>query len=160
MTSKQLLPAFVLLALFLTSFGSAETARAQAAPGITFGIGGQIGEPDGVSFKFYEQPDIAWDILLAFELEGGDTVFLNVHRAWERPLADTPLRYYYGPGAFIGTTGGPDEDDELLLGISFTLGLNYFIERFEIFANLTPRLLVIPATDGEFGGGVGLRYYF
>ncbi len=132
------------------------------APDATFGVGGQIGDPSGVSLKFYEQPGIAWDLLLAFDLSSdSDFVFFNAHRVWERPIEGTPLRYYYGPGGFVGFDDGPgDDDDDVVLGGSFTLGLTLFIERVEIFANLTPRLRLLPATDGGFGGGLGLRYYF
>jgi hypothetical protein len=38
--------------------------------------------------------------------------------------------------------------------------LNVIIERFEIYAQITPRISVVPDTEGDVGGGVGLRYYF
>jgi hypothetical protein len=47
-----------------------------------------------------------------------------------------------------------------VIGISGQFGLNFFVEQFEVFLQLTPRLHVLPATDGDVGGGVGLRYYF
>jgi len=47
-----------------------------------------------------------------------------------------------------------------VLGISVTAGLNIFAGQFEFYAQLTPRLDVIPSTSGRFGGGVGVRYYF
>lgn len=158
MNTPRLTTALAVLTLLFT-FGSTQPMYAQPVPGIQIGLGGQIGDPSGLSFKFYEQPGLAWDFLLAFDLEG-DYVFFNAHRVWEQPFPDTPLRYFYGPGALIGSAGPPDGDNELLLGISFTIGLNYFIKRFEIYGNLTPRLAIIPATEGAFGGGVGLRYYF
>ncbi len=151
------------LALLLLPL-SAGPARAQA-PGLTFGVGGQIGDPSGLSFKFYERPDLSYDFLLAFDLND-DFTFLNAHRTWERVLSDSPVRLHYGPGLFVGFVdrGGDDDDDlgddEALFGISFKVGLNVFIDRFEVFLNLTPRLLVLPETDGALGAGVGLHYYF
>lgn len=156
MTTRRLLAALALSIGLLG--GMAEHACAQPTPGIRLGLGGQLGEPSGLSLKFYQQPGLAWDFLLAFDLND-DFVFLNVHRVWERPIQTTPLRYYYGFGGFIGLREHPD-DEEAVFGVSFTIGLNYFIERFEIFANLTPRLAIVPGTDGELGGGLGLRYYF
>ena len=46
------------------------------------------------------------------------------------------------------------------MGISGTIGLSYLIERFEIYLRLTPRLALIEATDADFGGGLGFRYFF
>jgi len=50
--------------------------------------------------------------------------------------------------------------NELALGLSASVGINYFVERFEVFLQLTPRLNLIPRTNADLGGGVGLRYYF
>ncbi len=148
------------LLFLLTGAFAALPAQAQE-PGTTIGLGGQIGDPSGVSFKFYEQPDRSYDFLLALDLND-DFFFLNAHRLAERPLGtEAPLRYYYGPGVILGLDGDDEDDDnDVVLGVSVTLGANLFIERFEVFLNLTPRLRVLPATDGALGGGGGLRYYF
>ena len=124
------------------------------------GLGGQIGEPSGVTLKLYEHPGFAYEFLAAWDLD--DFFFLNAHVLFERPIPDSPLRYYLGPGVLIGfEENQPDRDeDELVIGISGQFGVNFFVERFEVFLHLTPRLSVIPETDGEIGGGIGLRYYF
>lgn len=156
---RTLLATGVLLLFFLV--GGTHPASAQTlgpAPDATFGLGGQIGDPSGVSFKFYERPDLAWDFLLAFDLND-DFVFLNGNRVWEQPIQDSPLRYYYGFGAFLGAESRAGDDD-VIFGGSFTVGFTLFIERFEVFLNLTPRLRVLPGTRGDLGGGGGLRYYF
>lgn len=121
------------------------------------GLGGQIGEPSGLTLKVYQRPGFAYDFLAAWDLE--DFFFLNVHGLYERPLQDSPLRYYFGPGVLLGIQDRED-DDEVTAGISFALGLNFFIEQFEVYLQVTPRLEVIPETKGDFGGGVGLRFYF
>ena len=68
------------------------------------------------------------------------------------------MNYYLGPGAFVIIK--ERRDDDILLGISGNFGINFFIERFEVFLQITPRLSVVPDTDGDVCGGVGLRYYF
>lgn len=133
-----------------------EAANAQSRRG-DVGLGGQVGEPSGLTLKAYQRPGFAYDFLAAWDLD--NFFFLNVHGLYERPLQDSPLRYYYGPGVLLGVRDGRDGDD-LTLGLSASFGLNFFIEQFEVYLQLTPRLHLVPETDGAIGGGVGLRYYF
>ena len=136
---------------------SAADAQAQQRRG-NVGLGGQVGEPSGLTLKLYRNPGFAYDFLAAWDLD--DFFYLNVHGLYEKPLQDSPLRYYLGPGAVLGVRDRPRRDDEVVLGVSATGGLNFFIEQFEVFLQLTPRLYVVPGTEWDLGGGVGLRYYF
>ena len=147
-----------LVVLSLTSLFLAVVPAAGQAGNV--GLGGQIGDPSGVTLKLYEHPGFAYEFLAAWDLD--DFFFLNAHVLFERSIPDSPLRYYLGPGVLIGfreTEPGRDEDD-VVIGISGQFGVNFFVERFEVFLHLTPRLSVIPETDGDIGGGIGLRYYF
>ncbi len=135
----------------------AGTAVAQGPAG-SVGVGGQLGEPSGLTVKLYQQPGFAYEILAAWDL--GDFFFVNGHALYERAIPDTPLRYYLGPGVLAGVREGHAEDGDFVVGISGEFGVNYFVERYEVFLHLTPRLGVIPDTQGDVGGGVGLRYYF
>lgn len=131
---------------------------AQTRPG-TVGLGAQLGDPSGITLKLYQRNDFAYDFLAAWDLD--DFFFLNGHALYERPIPDSPLHYYFGPGIVIGIEDrGRDRDTELIIGISGQVGLNFFVERFEVFLQLTPRLNIIPDTRGDLGGGIGLRYYF
>lgn len=147
----------LLIALFALVCIAAIPATAQTnTPAGTVGLGGQVGSPSGITLKWYDRPGFAYDVLAAWDLD--DFLFLNVHGLFERPIPDSPLNYYFGPGAYIGIEEG--RDDDIVLGISGNFGLNFFAAPFEVFLQLTPRLNLIPDTDGDFGGGVGLRYYF
>lgn len=130
------------------------------SPAGRVGLGGQIGDPSGITLKVYQRPGFAYDLLAAWDLD--QFFFLNAHALYETPIPDSPLRYYLGPGILIGFRDDhPFRDqDEVVVGISGQFGLNFFVEQFEVFLQLTPRLHVIPDTDGDIGGGVGLRYYF
>lgn len=147
------------LAAVLTTFAwglGPQTAEAQRVPG-NVGIGFQIGDPSGVTLQFYN-PEPSWDFLAAWDWD--DFFLLNVHALYERPLGNRPDLYvFYGPGAFLGFVERAG-DDEISIGISGTVGIGYLIEQFEIFGQLTPRLSLVPSTDGHFGGGIGARYYF
>lgn len=118
-------------------------------------MGGQIGDPSGLTLKIYHPNSLSYDFLAAWDLSD-DFFFLNVHGLYERPLGTTAgAQYFFGPGAYIGA-----RNDNLVLGISGTIGASFLIERFEFYGQLTPRLRVVPDTDGDLGGGIGVRYYF
>ena len=145
--------------LFLLAVPAFTSARAQSPAG-DLGLGGQIGDPSGITLKIYQRPGFAYEFLAAWDLD--DFFFLNGHALFERPIPDSPLRYYLGPGIVVGVEedDGPGGGNDLVLGISGQFGVNFFVERFEVFLHLTPRLTVIPNTQGNIGGGIGLRYYF
>ncbi len=142
--------------------GVAAPAAAQPA-GHTLGVGGQIGSPAGVTIKAYHSGarDLfphtdAFALLAAWDLR--EVFLVTGHLLRERPVPDSPLRYFYGPGVVLGF-----EDKRragVVLGISAAFGVNFFRERFEVYLQLTPRLDLIPATRGLLDGGIGMRYYF
>lgn len=146
--------ALTLLGLLVLLAG---TARAQGS----IGLGGQLGDPSGLTLKLYNPGRVSYDFLVAWDLD--DFLFLNVHGLYERRIDTTEgdFRFFYGPGGFIGFLDRPaGQDDDVVLGISGTFGLGFYIEQFEIFGQLTPRLALIPDTDGDLGGGLGVRFYF
>ncbi|PEN09277.1 hypothetical protein CRI93_00680 [Longimonas halophila] len=144
------------VALLLTVSLSAGSADAQRASG-NVGLGGQIGSPSGVTLKFYNAGGPSYDFLGAWDLN--EFFFLNAHAQFSQPIRAnnvSGLEWFFGPGAFIGV-----EDDEAALGISGRIGINWMANEYiEFFGQLTPRLNLAPDTDGDFGGGLGLRYYF
>lgn len=163
--TRRLLPALLVAAALLALIPADAAAQSQTPPGRT-GLGGQIGDPSGVTLKLYRGTGTALDrsmnvdavdFLAAWDLD--DFFFLNVHAIHERPIQDSPLNVFLGPGLFLGIDEGPGDED-VVLGVSGVFGVNFFVEQFEVFIQLTPRLSLLPDTDGSFGGGVGLRYYF
>lgn len=151
--SKVLLLAFFLLYTI--------SSQAQSVSG-NWGIGIQLGQPAGISIKKHNTAGMSADILLAWDLD--DFFFVNLHGVWEKDVSGANgLHFVYGPGVFAGFKERHrhrDDDDELFLGISGTFGLSYYIDQFEIYLRLTPRLAVIESTDGDVGGGLGFRFFF
>ncbi len=147
--------AAILFCLFIQGSVSSVSAQSNNPPG-TFSIGGQIGDPSGITLKWYDRPGRAFELLGAWDLD--DFLFLNLHYLFEHPIQNSPLNYFLGPGAYIGVEDR--RDSELVIGASASFGLNFFAEPFEVFLQLTPRLNVVPNTRGDLGGGVGLRFYF
>lgn len=150
----------VLVLLIALALSLGTDVHAQRTPGAA-GLGGQGGEPTGVTLKLYHTDGPSYDFLAAWDLR--EFFFFNAHALFEKPLEaeniDPRLEWFLGPGAFIGFFSRAN--DEAGLGISGTIGLNLLVdERLEFFGQITPRLNLIPETDALPGGGVGVRYYF
>lgn len=148
---------FAALLFFAFSTG----LHAQRPGGV--GVGVQLGDPSGLSLNLPTGGRASIDLLAAWDLD--DFFFLNGHALFMQPLGSAPnFGVFYGPGLFIGVRdrgrGRWDFDDEVYAGASGTIGLNYFIDQFEIYLRATLRLQLIDKTDGQAGGGLGLRYYF
>jgi len=143
-----------LLAVLLLAALSVPVASAQRAPN-SWTIGPQVGWPGGVTVKHYRAPPIAYDALLT--IDGDDFVRGAAYRVWERPLPDSLVYAYYGPG--LSATGRRlDTDAALAMGLGGRLGLNFYAERFEVFLHVTPVLRFQPRPTPRLGAGVGLRY--
>lgn len=152
---------FASLAFVVALFLTAGPAHAQRVPGAA-GLGGQVGDPSGVSLKIYNPNALSYDFLAAWDLN--DFFFMNVHGLYERPLElenTSGLEYFFGPGAFVGIQERPAGEDDVVFGISGRIGVNIPLEdRFEFYVQFTPRINLVPDTDGDLGGGLGVRYYF
>jgi|APTNR8051073442_1049403.scaffolds.fasta_scaffold00856_8 hypothetical protein len=127
------------------------------------GIGVQLGRPSGLTLKVHKPSAMSVDILAAWDLD--DFFFVNVHGLWEKPISgDGKFRFFYGPGAFLGVydddRGNRFGDDEISVGISGTIGLSVWIDRLELYLQVTPRVAVLERTEADVGGGFGLRFYF
>lgn len=146
-------PAILFFVLAMSGTGQ---AHAQQPPGKT-GVGVQFGQPGGVSVKLYRKPGFAYEGLAAWNLS--DFFFLSGHALYERAIPDSPLGYYLGPGAVAGIQK-KDSQSDLVVGVSGTFGVHFFVERYEIFLQVSPRFELFPGTEGHIGGGIGVRYYF
>lgn len=139
-------------------------AEAQRTSGAA-GLGGQIGEPSGLTLKVYNQSAPSYDFLAAWSFSD-DFFFLNAHAQWNQNLnaqnVNQGFEWFFGPGAFIGVADRSNsQDDEAVLGVSGRVGLNFIVnDQFELYGQVTPRISVIPDTEGDVGGGLGFRYYF
>ncbi len=138
----------------------------QHRPPDRFGLGVQVGDPSGISLKLYQAnagrrgllrtPD-AYTFLIAWDLDR--FFYVNAHALRERPIEDSPLNYYIGPGVIGGVRESAGNDADFVVGVSGDFGLNFFADRFEVFLGLSPWFRIIPDPDLNIGGGVGLRYY-
>jgi len=143
------------MVLFLLVFLS--TVKAQSS-GV--GLGLIVGEPTGVSFKYWTGSTTAIDAALAWSfIDGGafhihgDYLFHNMR------LISVPeglLPFYYGIGARIKTA------NDTKLGVRVPLGLAYLFQSapVDIFLEIVPILDLTPKTDFAINAALGARYYF
>jgi len=153
--SKRLRASFsVLLLAFLPVLGFAQMGDV--------GVGLQFGSPSGVTLRFNSQGDLSYEMLAAWD-SFRESYFLNVHALLEQPLGNSPFNLIYGVGGFIGgerQRNTVDKGNVVILGGSVNGGINVYVDRFEIYGQITPRLSVISRFFLAVGGGIGVRYYF
>ncbi|PQJ34681.1 hypothetical protein BSZ35_08775 [Salinibacter sp. 10B] len=152
-----------LAALAFVLSAAVSSVHAQRTSGAV-GLGGQVGEPSGVTLKVHNAGAPSYDFLAAWS-SVSDFFFLNGHALFEKPLpaenVEQPLEWFIGPGAYVGVFEAGPQDGEAVFGISGTIGVQMVLaEHFELYLQATPRFNLAPETDGDLGGGLGLRYYF
>ncbi len=135
----------------------APPALAQRSPG-SANVGVQIGQPAGITGKLYRAGHTAYSGLLT--TDGDDFINVYVHRLHERPLPDSLVHFYAGPGLLIGAEALDEPTPRSEFGVSAQVGLNFYRERFEVFLHMTPILHFLPEMAPSVGGSVGLRYTF
>lgn len=144
------------LFLILGVLSTVPDAYAQREPG-SLTVGLQVGWTSGLTAKLYRSNRTAYSALLT--ADGDDFARLSLFRLWERPLPDSPLHVYYGPGVALG---GRNLNTRLLPEVSLSgkVGVNFYAERFEVFLHAAPTLRFGPPVRPRLWGGVGLRYDF
>lgn len=154
MFKKTILFSLLLLATSLYT----NDLRAQDTNGGTTGLGIMIGEPSGVTLKSWFNSNNSVDIGLAWSLSGNDDIYLHADYQWYQWLdvEKGNLAFSYGIG------GRAIFSNDTFVGARIPLGLTYLAPEapLEFFLEVAPVLNLIPDTDGDADGGIGVRYYF
>lgn len=125
-----------------------------------FGLGIILGEPTGISCKIWQSDRIAYDGALAWSFGKNGSVHVHADYLWHNYNLIRTLNsytpFYYGIGGRI------ESKDEAALGIRFPLGVDFRSRNYpiDIFVEIVPVFNVIPETDLDIEGGIGIRYYF
>jgi len=125
-----------------------------------FGIGLIVGEPTGISAKYYLSQSKAvdagagWSVIKKFIRFHGDFLFHN-RKFFEEQL-DLPLVLYYGFGVKTILS------DDFGLGLRIPLGVLHDIKKtnIDLFLEIVPGMDVLPETKFGFDAALGARYYF
>lgn len=142
--------AFV-LACFAMAAESAENPRNRG----NLGVGVILGEPSGFTAKAWVGKVRAIDALAAWSFR--DFFFMQSHYVFHsrKSLEDKEFWFYAGPGGYARLGVGKDR-----LGVSGNFGVAYAVRQFEVFLELSPKVSIVPDTDGDLTGGLGFHYYF
>jgi hypothetical protein len=156
----------IIFFLLICFFCFLSPAHAKKAGGNN-GIGIIFPDPTGLSLRFGNFPvlGIGWTFdhyVQAF----CDYWILHEH------FAAPSLFYYIGVGAKMGMyedyhdnhndkdNDNYHDDHELNLGLRIPFGLQYIIQRVELFGEIVPGIALYPATDIDIDGGIGVRILF
>ncbi|MBL0058693.1 MAG: hypothetical protein IPP35_06220 [Elusimicrobia bacterium] len=149
------------LVLLFGMAGAAWGAGSQPGAPRDFGVGAIIGDPTGLTAKYWITGKRAVDMALAWELSGSDDrVEIHADHLWHFDLnvdsMQGRLPLYAGLGGRILT--GHDAQ----VGVRIPFGICYLFPRIpiELFAEITPLLDFTPDSDTSVNGGVGVRFYF
>lgn len=117
-----------------------------------------IGEPTGLSLKYWNGSNNAYDIGLAWSLQGNDAISIHgdyLFHSWLK-VNEGKLAIHYGVGARAILA------NDSAIGLRIPVGINYLLETAPLgfFLEIAPIIDIIPSTDANGSGGIGVRYYF
>lgn len=147
----------------------ASPSTAEARKGGPFGLGVELGDPSGLSFKYFLGGETAVDGHLGFSLRH------DWFRAHVDYLFHFPQRWggghwlpYVGIGGKLAVwdhhrgNDWYDDDDEFALGARVPLGIAWHPRNapIDVFGEVVPGLWILPGTDLDFDFSIGVRFYF
>jgi hypothetical protein len=147
---KRLFQILMILVLFSLSSTYAQKS---------FGIGIVLGDPTGLSAKLYTGSNNAFDFAAAWSFGGDGNLLLQADYVWHSSLTNTSsglLALYYGIGGRVVFADDP------AVGVRIPVGLDYVFSTapIDIFLEIVPVLDLIPSTEFDLNGGVGVRFWF
>ena len=144
------------------------SATAHAMDGL--GVGVIVGEPTGLSLKYWLDDEHAIDGAAAWSFWDHDGFQLHADYLWHNfDLIDPDsfsgkLPVYYGVGGRLKLEDdeGRRHDDHTVFGIRVPLGISYLFADapFDLFAEVVPVLDLTPDVDLDINVAIGLRFYF
>lgn len=126
-----------------------------------FGLGIILGQPTGISAKYWTSGSTAFDFGLGYSFEKNSRMQLHADYLFHtKDLFNTSenISLYYGPGARLRLV----ENADSRLGVRFDVGIVWVPRNssIDVFVEVAPLLDIIPETDFSINGGIGVRYFF
>ena len=121
-----------------------------------------IGEPTGLSAKYWLNDTMAVDGALGWSFHRETDVHIHSDVLWHRfdvfDVSTGHLPLYFGVGARVKFRDHRDD----LVGIRVPVGVNYLFEDVPVslFVEVAPVLDLAPSTRGGLTAGVGARFRF
>lgn len=125
-----------------------------------FGIGIILGEPTGLSGKYWLSNTTAVDGGLAWSFARESSLHIHGDYLWHMFDAlktedvDIPL--------YVGVGGRMKLSKDARLGVRIVGGFNYLVYSvpLDLFLEIAPIMDLIPATSLAINGGIGVRFFF
>ena len=126
-----------------------------------FGLGILLGQPTGISAKYWVSGSTAFDFGLGYSFEKRSRMQLHADYLFHvKNIFETTenISLYYGPGARLRLI----ENAGSRLGIRFDVGIVWIPRNapVDVFLEIAPLLDIIPETVFSMNGGIGVRYFF
>ena len=129
-----------------------------------FGLGVLLGEPIGLSGKWWLTRTIAIDGAVAWSFAGDGGVQLHADVLYHKfdllHINEDKLPLYFGVGPRVKFE---TDDGDTIFGIRFPVGINYiYAEKrpLDLFFEVVPVLDRAPRIRFAFNAAVGVRYFF
>ena len=124
-----------------------------------FGLGILLGEPSGLSGKMWVSQVNAIDAGLAWSFKNSGFLHIHADYLWHFPdviSSSERLVISAGLGGRLGT------GHDAVLGVRIPFALAWWPRGvpIDLFLELAPGLDLLPATEFEMQGGIGIRWFF
>lgn len=145
------------MCFILTAMLSLSIAKAQ---GQGFGLGVILGEPSGLSGKLWIGEETAIDGALAWSFGSNSNLLLHADYLFHNfdlfDVQEGELPLYYGLGGRIKLA------DEINASVRIPVGIDYIFANapLDIFFEVVLMLDLVPSTEFNLNGGIGVRYFF
>jgi len=141
---------FLVVSIFIWALILPVTAFAEQ------GIGIVLGEPTGLSYKTGNLAiGLGWSFASTNNrIDATADWWLINDQLIER------VDWYLGAGIKLGLNIN-NNNDIFNIGLRVPIGVQWWpVDQLELFAEIAPGILLVPATDPDMGAGLGLRYHF
>ena len=124
------------------------------------GVGIILGEPTGISAKYWIDRTTAVDGAIAWSFVDGGAFHIHgdylLHNFSLISVEKGKLPFYYGIGARIKTLS------DVTFGVRVPVGLSYIFTDIpvDLFLEVVPLLDLIPKTNFRLNASIGGRFYF
>lgn len=143
--------------LMLAACLSLLSSRAWAQEEGSAGAGIVLGDPTGLTLKYFAHPSLAFDAGIGFS---GDAAFYAdaLWHAWD--LFPQPSRGRLG--AYVGAGPRVETKHDATFGIRTMAGVAYWLPSrpIELFLEGGPVFRFTPHTGTDFDAGLGIRFYW
>jgi hypothetical protein len=127
-----------------------------------FGLGIMMGEPTGLSWKYFLNHEFALDGGLGWSFRDETDPHLHADLLWHKfdliPVPEGQLPVYVGVGGRVKFR----DNREDRVGIRFPVGISYLFDDLpmDAFFEFAPIIDFAPSTRGGFNIGAGVRWWF